>query len=207
MRARATAAAVAIALTCYALSWTRGSSTAQARRAVEAKPARPQFVHPLVAVAGAPRRPRDVAERRYQRYHRAHHLPGDDGTRAWAGDGDARFDAGALRACAAPAAASAPSSRYPAAPVLPAPPPSEPPPRLVERYTMGGAVALASDYYDTTAWGTGARKAVHYTNSTLSQMQRKAAAREPGGYGETDRWLFALLDRHPELVTVRSCAD
>jgi hypothetical protein len=85
-------------------------------------------------------------------------------------------------------------------------PPRQVPPALWAELTDGGAVPVRAIYYNQASTPNGAPVRTVYDSGTISVLLWKAGRRETEYYEATDRWLYALLDRHPGLFAGKRVA-
>jgi hypothetical protein len=79
-------------------------------------------------------------------------------------------------------------------------PPRQMPPSLWSEYTNFGEFPVKHQYYNQAIEPGGQPITVNYDNGTISVLTWKAGRREQEYYGVTDIYLYAVLDRHPELI-------
>ena len=85
-------------------------------------------------------------------------------------------------------------------------PPRQVPPALWAEITEWGALPVRSTYWNQASLPGGEPVTINYHNGTIAVLLWKAGRREQEYYGVTDTWLYALLDRHRELVAGRRVA-
>ena len=74
------------------------------------------------------------------------------------------------------------------------------PTALWDEFSLNGTVFIGWEYYNEAVEPGGEVRAVTYTNAKINEWTAKVARRENNYYGETDGFLYKMLDRHPELV-------
>ncbi|MBT8341608.1 MAG: DUF268 domain-containing protein, partial [Desulfatitalea sp.] len=81
-------------------------------------------------------------------------------------------------------------SQHRSAPVTP---PRAMPETLRAAYTMGGQIPVTEGYFDES----GRDANLHYDRTLMDRLMEKAHRREACNYGDTDQWLYQMLDRFP----------
>jgi glycosyltransferase involved in cell wall biosynthesis/SAM-dependent methyltransferase len=73
------------------------------------------------------------------------------------------------------------------------PPPRHMPDELRRSYTMNGLIPVQEWYIDESRRDGN----LHYTQEQMARLLALAENRRPGNYGDTDQWLYQMLDRFP----------
>lgn len=82
-------------------------------------------------------------------------------------------------------------------------PPKTIPAELFDAYTDEGKTAVVYHYLDDSVPTKGVK---HYAKSRVNELIKRAKKKKRNYYGRTDKWLYALLDRHKGLVKGKTVA-
>ena len=74
------------------------------------------------------------------------------------------------------------------------------PEALAARYTLGGRMATAEEYFNDVAWGKALAKPIEYNLVDFAGMRDDALAGRTRDYTSTDEAMHKLLARHPTLL-------
>lgn len=71
-------------------------------------------------------------------------------------------------------------------------PPQEIPEDLVSEFTLDGKIPILSWYFDDSG-----EQSLFYSRNLITHYMKKVGSKKSGYYGETDQWLYQVLEKYP----------